>query len=69
MDAGRVRVSGILTLGTRGLLLTTSESTLWVIESDLHVEQLIGQNVTAEGRAIGFDRLRADWIGPAQTAA
>lgn len=69
VEANRVRVSGILALGNRGILLTTSDSKLWVIESDLQVDQFVGQNVTVEGTAIGFDRLRADWIGPAQTAA
>lgn len=59
----------MLDLGNRGLLLTTADSKLWVIESDLQAEHLVGQDVTAEGTTIGFDRLRADWIGPAQTAA
>jgi hypothetical protein len=69
VDAGRVRASGILDRGARGLLLTTADAKLWVIECDLQIEPLIGHNVTVEGMIIGFDRLRADWIGLARAQA
>jgi hypothetical protein len=69
VEAGRVRVSGTLDHGNRGLLLTTTDRKLWVIESDLEAEQLVGQSVTVEGITIGLDRLRADWIGLTQAPA
>lgn len=69
MAAGRVRVAGTLDRGNRGLLLTTIDSKLWVIESDFEAKQLVGQSVTVEGTAIGLDRLRADWIGLTQAPA
>lgn len=61
-----MRVTGLLGHGPRGFILTTDDSALWVIESDLGVEQFIGETVVIEGSAIGFDRLRADWVGRAK---
>lgn len=62
MKAERVRVSGLLGHGQRGLILTSDED-LWVVETDLDVADLVGTNVTIEGVKAGFDRLIADWIG------
>ena len=63
MSGSRKRVSGMLSRGRRGLILTTDDSELWVIDTDDEVGQLIGQRVIVEGAAGGFDRLKADWIG------
>lgn len=62
----RRRVSGVLSHGGRGLNIMTDAGDLWVLESDEVDADLIGQRVTAEGTATGFDRLRIDWIGEAQ---
>lgn len=63
MNASRKRASGMLRRGRRGLILTTNDSELWVIEPDDDVTQLIGRRVTAEGTPAGLDRLKADWVG------
>jgi hypothetical protein len=34
-----------------------------VLETDFHVEKLIGQSVVAEGAPYGFDRIKADRVG------
>lgn len=41
---------------------------MWIIDADLPIEQLIGEDVIAEGTVIGLDRLKADWIGVASTS-
>lgn len=64
MKAGRLRVSGLLSRGKRGLTLTTSDDQFWVIDNEYPVDDLVGAPVIVEGIAIGIDRLRADWIGP-----
>ncbi|MBX9898585.1 MAG: hypothetical protein K2Y17_11970 [Qipengyuania sp.] len=51
--------------GRRGLILTTDDSELWVVETDDDVTPLPGQRVTVKGAASGLDRLKADWIGAA----
>jgi len=58
-------MSGTLSRGRRGLVLTTDDSELWVIDTDDDVAWLLGQRVTVEGAAAGLDRLKADWIGAA----
>lgn len=65
MKRGRVRLSGSLTRGKRGLILSTDDDQVWVVETDRPVELLIGKRVAAEGNALGIDRLVADWIGEA----
>ena len=62
MNGNRVRVSGQLSVGSRGLTLRT-ENALWIIESDEPADRLVGDEVTVEGYVVGLDRLRADWIG------
>ena len=62
MSTNRIRVSGQLSRGSRGLTLR-SEEALWIIESDESADLLVGNKVTVEGNIVGLDRLRADWIG------
>ncbi len=53
----------MLSLGTRGLTLTTANNELWIVQTDRPADELIGDSVTVEGTVTGFDRIRADWIG------
>jgi hypothetical protein len=69
VSSNRKRVTGMLDRGRRGLLLTTENGELWVIDTDHDVGHLAGQRVMVEGTASGLDRLRADWIGAAPHAA
>lgn len=59
----RRRISGVLSLGTRGLNILTDAGDLWVLDRDDVDPDLIGQRVTAEGTLAGYDRLNLDWIG------
>ena len=61
----RKRVVGILSHGQRGLLLTTNEDEVWILERDESGDDLVGSKVIVEGVVTGFDRLRVDWIGSA----
>ena len=63
MSAGRIRVSGILSRGRRGMFLTTAADDVWIIEGDDVGEDFIGSTVTVDGVAAGMDRIRADWLG------
>lgn len=65
MNSSRKRVSGTLSNGRRGLILTTDESEVWVIDTEDDAGQLLGRRVVVEGAHAGLDRLRADWIGAA----
>ncbi len=66
VSGSRKRVFGILGRGPRGLILTTDDSELWVIDTVDDVAQLVGRRVIVEGTAAGFDRLKVDWIGAAE---
>jgi len=59
----RKRISGVLSLGARGLNILTDAGDLWVLDRDDFDPDLIGQRVTAEGTLAGYDRLNLDWIG------
>ncbi|WP_246465684.1 DUF5818 domain-containing protein [Novosphingobium jiangmenense] len=59
----RRRISGILSIGSRGLTLTTASNELWIVQTDRPADELIGDSVTVEGTVTGFDRIRADRIG------
>ena len=63
MKRSRVRLSGCLTRGKRGLLLATDDDQVWVVETDRPVDPLLGRHVVAEGIALGIGRLVADWVG------
>jgi hypothetical protein len=59
----RVRISGFLSRGRRGLILTSKDDQVWAIEMDQPADALIGNVVVVDGVLAGFDRLRADWVG------
>ena len=65
MSGSRKRVVGILSQGQRGLILTTNEDEVWILERDESGDDLVGSKVIVEGVVTGFDRLRVDWIGSA----
>lgn len=56
----------MLSRGRRGLILTTEDCDLWVVETDDDITRLIGRRVVVEGAATGLDRLKADWVGAAE---
>lgn len=59
----RMRVSGVLNQGGRGLNILTDAGDLWVIDRDDVDPDLLGRRVTAEGIQAGYDRLTVEWIG------
>lgn len=63
MTSGRVRISGRLTRARRGLLLTTDDGHVWLVEVDEVEAALIDEVVTIDGTVTGTDRLKADWVG------
>lgn len=63
MSGPRKRVVGILSHGQRGLILTTNEDKIWILERDESGNDLVGSKVIVEGVVSGLDRLRIDWIG------
>lgn len=65
MSSSRKRVVGILSRGQRGLILTTNENAVWILEREESGDELVGNKVIVEGVVSGFDRLRIDWIGSA----
>ena len=58
-----MRISGLLTRGTRGLGVVTDAREFWVLDCDEVDADLAGQRVTVEGELQGLDRIRVDWIG------
>lgn len=66
VSGSRKRVSGMLSRGKRGLILTTRDDQFWVLETAEDVEHLLGRHVVAEGAPAGLDRLKMDWIGAAE---
>jgi hypothetical protein len=63
VSTARKRLSGRLSRGRRGMVLTTKIGEVWTIESDDAPDHLIGSTVIVEGTVAGIDRLRADWVG------
>ena len=63
MSDSRKRVMGNLSRGQRGLILTTNQNEIWILERDESAAEFVGSKVIVEGVVIGFDRLRIDWIG------
>lgn len=63
VSSGRIRVSGLLSRGRRGMFLTTKDDGVWIVESEDSADDLVGSTVVVEGTIVGIDRLRADWIG------
>ena len=66
VSGSRKRMPGMLDRGPRGLILTTDDSELWVVDTDDDVARLIGRRVIVEGAVAGLDRLKAAWIGAAE---
>lgn len=66
MSGGRKRLSGMLSRGERGQILTTEDGELWVIDTEDDVTRLVGRRIVIEGAPAGLDRLTADWIGTAE---
>lgn len=64
VSSDRIRVSGVLKRGRRGMILTTTDDSVWIVESDESECEFVGSAVIVEGVVEGRDRLRADWIGP-----
>lgn len=67
VSSGRIRVSGMLSRGRRGMILTTNDDEVWIIESEEPVDGLLGTDVIVDGTVVGLDRLKADWIGASST--
>ena len=63
MSSARIRVSGVLSRGRRGVILTTTTNEISIVDSEKLGDNLIGSKVIVEGAISGMDRLRADWIG------
>ncbi len=68
MSAETIRVAGMLSRGKRGLVLSTKDEAVWIIDSDVSADQFVGSDIIVEGIVTGFDRLRADWIGTGSQA-
>lgn len=63
VSSGRIRVSGMLSRGRRGMILTTQDDEVWIVECEDPTDELFSSTVVVEGTVVGIDRLRADWIG------
>ncbi len=63
VSSGRIRVSGLLSRGQRGMILTTKDDEVWIVEGEEPVDRLVGADVIVEGTLVGLDRLKTDWIG------
>jgi len=64
VSAERLRIAGILDRAKRGLIVTTDQQEIWVIEVEDNVDSLLGSKVIVDGVITGIGRVRADWIGP-----
>lgn len=65
MMTKRLRITGRLESGPRGLIIVTEAGDRRVLDGCEPDTDLIGTMVTAEGEASGYDRLQTDWIGAA----
>ena len=63
VSSSRLRATGLLSCGKRGLLLKTINASIWIIETENQVTDLLGSTVVVEGTLTGIDRVKADWIG------
>lgn len=63
MNANRLRISGRLEHVPRGVAVVTDAGDLWVLEDFEPSNDDFGAEVTAEGKVIGLDRLRVEWLG------
>lgn len=69
MSSSRIRVSGMLSRSSRGMMLTTKADEIWIVESEMPADNLVGSTIVVEGTIAGIDRLHADWMGFAETRA
>lgn len=69
VSSSRIRVSGMLSRGSRGMILTTKADEVWIVESEMPADNLVGSTIVVEGTIAGIDRLHADWMGVAETRA
>lgn len=63
VSSSRLRATGLLSFGKRGLVLTTIDNSVWIIETEDQASDLVGSTVVVEGTVTGIDRVKADWIG------
>lgn len=66
VSGSRKRVSGTLSRGRRGLILTANDGELWIIDTNEDVTRHIDRRVIVEGALAGLDRLKVEWIGAAE---
>lgn len=67
MMTKRKRITGRLESGPRGFAIATEAGEFWVLEGYEPESDLVGRQVIAEGTVSGYDRLRAEWMGAADT--
>lgn len=63
MSAERIRVTGLLSQGSRDFVLSATDDGMWVIDADGPMDHSVGEKVIAEGTIVGLDRVKADWVG------
>ncbi|GAA5048862.1 hypothetical protein GCM10023208_06480 [Erythrobacter westpacificensis] len=63
MNTNRKRISGRLEHLPRGFAIVTEAGDHWVLDDFEPDNDQIGEEVTAEGEIVGFDRLKVDWLG------
>ena len=63
VSSSRIRVSGMLSRGSCGMILTTKVGELWIVETEMPTDNPVGSTIVDEGTIAGVDRLRADWVG------
>ena len=63
MNTNRKRISGRLEHLPRGFAIVTEAGDHWVLYDFEPDNDQIGEEVTAEGEIVGFDRLKVDWLG------
>lgn len=63
MNTNRKRISGRLEHLPRGYAIVTEAGDHWVLDDFEPDNDQIGEEVTAEGEIVGFDRLKVDWLG------
>ena len=63
MNKIRKRITGQREQTPRGLAIVTVTGERWVLEDYDPTDDLLGNEVTAEGTVVGIDRLRVEWFG------
>ena len=58
----RHRITGLLLVSQRGLVVEPDSGGSWAIEGGARARRLVGRRVTVEGVRSGFDRLDIDLI-------